>query len=65
MKYEGQVLEALANGQFMVQLPNQKIFRCYLAGKMRMNHIKILVGDKVTVELPQGSEIGRIVYRNK
>lgn len=61
---QGQVLEALPNGQFLVQLP-EKAIRCYLSGKVRLNNIKILVGDYVKLELPQGSSIGRIVYRTK
>ena len=57
------VIEALPNGQFKVQLETgQKIF-AYLAGKMRINYIKVIVGDKVTLELSPDGAKGRIIFR--
>jgi translation initiation factor IF-1 len=57
------VLEALPNYNFKVLSEDGKEIRAYVSGKMRMNNIKIIVGDKVDVDLPQGSQIGRIKYR--
>lgn len=63
---EGRVLEALPNASFRVELPNEHIVLAHVSGKMRMNYIKILPGDKVTVELsPYDLTRGRIVYRFK
>lgn len=62
----GVVNEALPNAQFLVELPNKHIITAHLSGKMRMNFIKILPGDKVTVELsPYDLTRGRITYRHK
>ncbi len=63
MELKGQVIEALANGQFIVELPDKKPVRCYPSGKIRQNHIKIILGDSVDIELPPQSEIGRITFR--
>lgn len=69
---EGIVTECLSNAQFYVQVnkkDNPVIIRCYLNGKMRQNKIKILVGDKVKLEMPPTENlengIGRITYRLK
>jgi translation initiation factor IF-1 len=64
---EGEVVENLPNTLFRVKLFNsEKIILCYLSGKMRKNYIKILPGDKVTVEMsPYDEKRGRIVYRGK
>jgi len=60
------VLEALPNAMFKVQLENKHVILCHLSGKMRMNFIRILPGDKVTVEMsPYDLSKGRIVYRHK
>ena len=48
---DGLVLEALPNTNFRVELENGAIILCHLAGKMRMNYIKIIPGDKVAVEM--------------
>ena len=62
----GVVNEALPNAKFLVELPNSHIITAHLSGKMRMNFIKILPGDKVTVELsPYDLTRGRITYRHK
>ena len=64
---EGTVVEALPNAMFMVELPNRST-RCWLdiSGKLRMNFIRILPGDKVTIELsPYDLTKGRITWRSK
>lgn len=62
----GIVLEALPSTNFRVRLENGKEILCHLAGKLRIYRIRILPGDKVTVEMsPYDDERGRIVYRNK
>jgi translation initiation factor IF-1 len=66
IELEGVVKESLPNTLFRVELENGKIILCHLSGKMRMNFIKILPGDKVRVEVtPYDKEKGRIVYRGK
>ena len=63
---EGTVLEPLPNAMFRVELANGHKLLCHISGKMRMHFIKILPGDKVTVELsPYDLTRGRIVYRYK
>lgn len=62
----GIVAEALPNAHFKVTLENQHTILAHLSGKMRMNFIRILPGDKVTVELsPYDLTKGRITYRQK
>ena len=63
MKAEGIVSEALPNAQFKILLDSGITVRCYLAGKIIINKIKIIVGDRVIIELPPRSEIGRITFR--
>lgn len=63
---EGKVLEPLPNAMFKVQLENGHEVLAHISGKMRMFYIKILPGDKVTVELsPYDLTRGRITYRAK
>ena len=63
---EGIVKESLPNTLFRVELDNGNIVLCHLSGKMRMNFIKILPGDKVRVEVtPYDREKGRITFRLK
>jgi len=63
---EGVIIESLPNTMFRVKIDNQKIVLCHLAGKMRINYIKVMPGDRVTVELtPYDETRGRIVYRYK
>ena len=63
---DGEVLEALPNAQFRVRLENDHTILGLLSGKMRKFYIRILPGDKVTVELsPYDLSKGRIVYRYK
>ena len=63
---EGVVLETLPNAMFKVELENKHQVLAHISGKMRMHFIKILKGDKVTVELsPYDLSRGRITYRSK
>lgn len=63
---EGTVLETLPNAMFQVELPNGHKVLAHISGKMRMHFIRILPGDKVTVELsPYDLTRGRVVYRAK
>lgn len=63
---EGIVRESLPNTFFRVELPDKRIVLCHLSGKMRINFIKIMPGDKVTVETtPYDKTKGRITYRFK
>lgn len=66
IKQDGTILEALPNAQFRVELDNGHEILAHVSGKMRMYYIKILPGDKVTVELsPYDLSKGRITYRYK
>jgi translation initiation factor IF-1 len=63
---EGTVIEALPNTQFRVELDNGHVVLAYISGKMRRYYIRILLGDRVRVELsPYDLTRGRIVYRFK
>ena len=65
IRSEAVVKEALPNAVFRVQLENGHIVTAHVSGKMRMHFIRILPGDKVTVELsPYDLDKGRIVYRD-
>lgn len=66
IRVDGTIDEILPNTQFRVRLENDHVILAHVSGKMRMNYIKILQGDKVTVELsPYDLSKGRIVYRYK
>lgn len=66
IEVQGTILETLPNAMFRVELENNKVILAYISGKMRMHFIKILPGDKVTVELsPYDLTKGRITYRFK
>ena len=66
IKVEGVVTETLPNAMFRVELENKHQVLAHISGKMRMHFIKILPGDKVTVELsPYDLSRGRITYRSK
>jgi translation initiation factor IF-1 len=63
---EGKVVEPLPNAMFRVELDNGHVVLAHISGKMRMHFIKILPGDKVTIELsPYDLSRGRITYRYK
>ena len=66
IEIEGIVTEALPNAQFNVELPNGHKILAVISGKLRMNYIRILPGDKVTLELsPYDLSKGRIIWRDK
>ena len=66
IQMQGEIEETLPNATFRVKLENGHIVLCHISGKMRMNYIRILPGDKVTVELtPYDLTRGRIVFRAK
>lgn len=66
IRVEGRVIEALPNAFFKVVLSDGKEIMGFLSGKMRMNRITILPGDRVTIEMsPYDDGKGRIVYRLK
>ncbi len=66
IELEGVVKEALPNATFKVELPNGHIILGHISGKLRMNFIRILPGDKVTVEMsPYDLTKGRITWRSK
>ena len=62
-KVEGVIIKKLPNANFIVQLDDGKEVLSYLAGKMRLNYIKVMIGDKVTLELGPDQKRGRITYR--
>ena len=66
IELEGTVVEALPNAMFTVELPNKHRILAHISGKLRMNFIRILPGDKVTIELsPYDLTKGRIIWRDK
>ena len=66
LELEGTVIDALPNAMFMVELENGHKILSHISGKLRMNYIKILPGDKVTVEVsPYDLTTGRITWRAK
>ena len=66
IEMEGEVIETLPNTMFRVKLDNGHQVQAHISGKMRMHYIKILPGDRVTVQFsPYDLNMGRIVYRSK
>ncbi|HLO38090.1 MAG TPA: translation initiation factor IF-1 [Chitinophagales bacterium] len=66
IKQDGTITEALSNAMFRVKLENEHEIVAHISGKMRMNYIRILPGDRVTVEMsPYDLTRGRIIYRYK
>ena len=66
IEQDGTIVEALSNAMFRVELENGVDITAHISGKMRMNYIKILPGDMVTVEVsPYDLSRGRIIYRKK
>ena len=64
IEQDGTIVEALSNAMFRVELENEHVIIAHISGKMRMNYIKILPGDKVKVEMsPYDLTKGRITYR--
>lgn len=66
IELQGTVVEALPNATFKVEFQNGHIISAHISGKLRMNYIRILPGDKVTVEMsPYDLTKGRITWRSK
>ena len=66
IEVEAVVLETLPNAKFKIQLANGAVIDAHVSGKIRMNYIRILPGDKVTVEIsPYDLTRGRITFRHK
>ncbi|AOF54867.1 translation initiation factor IF-1 [Maize bushy stunt phytoplasma] len=66
IEIEAKVVELLSNDKFKVELPNKKTIIAYVSGKIRINNIRILPGDKVRIELsPYDTTQARITYRFK
>ena len=66
IEMKGKVVECLPNTTFKVELETGQIINAYLSGKLRKNRIKVLVEDKVIIQLsPYDLSIGRITWRNK
>ena len=66
IEVEGEVLDLLPNTRFRVKLQNGHVVLAHISGKMRMNFIKILPGDKVVVEISKYDlDKGRIIFRSK
>ena len=63
LKVNGVIIEALPDTKFRVQLNDGREILAYLAGKMRLNYIKVMIGDKVTLELSPDGTRGRIIRR--
>lgn len=66
IQLQGEIIETLPNATFKVKLENNHVVLGYISGKMRMNYIRILPGDKVTVDMtPYDLSKGRITFRSK
>ena len=66
IEFEGVVVEAMPNATFKVKLPNEHIVIAHISGKLRMNYIRILPGDRVTIEVSvYDLNKGRITWRAK
>ena len=66
IELEGTVVEAMPNAMFKVQIQGDHVILAHISGKLRMNYIRILPGDKVTVEMsPYDLTKGRITWRSK
>ena len=66
IEFEGEVVEALPNATFKVRLPNGHVVTAHISGKLRMNYIRILPGDRVTIEVTvYDLDKGRITWRSK
>lgn len=66
IEFEGTVLELLPNAMFRVELENGHVILAHTSGRMRKNRIRVLVGDKVTVEMtPYDLTKGRVIHRHK
>ncbi len=62
-KVNGTIIEALPDTNFRVQLEDGRVVLAYLAGRMRIHYIKVMIGDRIALELSPDGARGRIVYR--
>ncbi|QTM69236.1 translation initiation factor IF-1 [Buchnera aphidicola (Hormaphis cornu)] len=66
IEMQGTIIDTLPNTMFRVKLENEHIIIAHISGKMRKNYIRILTGDKVTIQLtPYDLNKGRIIFRNR
>jgi len=66
IEMQGVIIDTLPNTMFRVKLENEHIITAHISGKMRKNYIRILTGDKVTIELtPYDLSKGRIIFRSR
>lgn len=66
IKVEGTVIEDCSNSMFRVEMDNGHVMMCHISGKMRLRNIRVMVGDRVEVEVsPYDLTVGRISYRKK
>ena len=66
IEQDGTIVEVLPNTMFNVELDNGALLLCHISGKMRMNNIRIILGDRVKVELsPYDLDKGRIIFRQR
>ncbi len=66
IEVEAKIIEVIKGGKYIAKLPNGHIVEAYVSGKMRVNTIRILPGDKVTIELsPYDLKRGRIIWNNR
>ena len=66
IEQDGTIVEALSNAMFRVELENGHVITAHISGKMRMNYIKLLPGDKVKLEMsPYDLTKGRIIFRHR
>ena len=66
IEVEGKVIEVITGGKYIVELPNKHTVEAYVSGKMRVNSIRILTGDTVTLELsPYDLKHGRITWNKR
>mgnify|MGYP000493111055 FL=1 len=66
IELEGTIIESMPNAMFKVEIPGGHTILAHISGKLRMNFIRILPGDKVTIELsPYDLSKGRIIWRDK
>ena len=63
IKTNGQIIEALPDTKFKVKLDDGREILAYLAGKMRLHYIKVMIGDRVSLELSEDQTRARITYR--
>lgn len=66
IEVEGKIIEVIKGGNYIAELPNGHTVQAYISGKMRVNTIRILPGDRVTIELsPYDLTRGRIIWNNR